>query len=178
MSSRACGVNKRKGPEIVKYNGGRERDVYCGCAIRHSGRCGAIDWLWLSAKHFSMSRRNHENLTVSWHRHRLKHDMTGSKDGSHCHPELWVRVSRGTVVIKSKEDTFNLKLKKRNESCRGLVWMMLTGRDGLNQVHSSNQTGRLLRFIQKKFVLTHRSMSTSRLKGGVHVTKVTGIRPT
>ena len=64
-----------------------------------------------------------------------------------------------------KEDTFNLKLKKRNESRRGLLWMMLTGRDGPKQVHSDNQAGRLLRFIPKELVLTHRSMSTSRLKG-------------
>jgi hypothetical protein len=73
---------------------------------------------------------------------------------------------------------FNLRLKKGTENRRGLFWMMPTGWDGLGRVHSSSQVGRLLRFFPKELVFTLRSMSTSQLRGGVHVTKVTGIRPT
>jgi hypothetical protein len=59
-------------------------------------------------------------LTVSWHRHRLKHDMTGLKGGSVAIPKPWMRGIQGNGSHQ-KEGMFNLKLKKRNESRRGFL---------------------------------------------------------
>jgi hypothetical protein len=86
-----------------------------------------------------------------------------------------MRVSWGTIVVQRGHVQFEARGAQWKPS--GALMDDADCLNGLKRGHSSSQAGRLLRFFPKELVLAFHSTSTPRLKGGVHVTYVTGIHP-